>query len=119
MSMMEPSRLVKPCIMEGYGQYLLKSKKMPKYKAEMYVNLVRKFHNHVGKPYVDVEQRDIRCYLFFLGETEELKDRSLYIHLAAIKKFYEYLWSRGDVAKIPSDGVTIKDWQKCRHVQKI
>lgn len=110
--MMEPSRPEKPCIMEGYGQYLIKSKNMPQYKAEMYVNLVRKFHNHVGKPYVDIEQRDIRCYLFFLGEKEDLKDRSLYIHLAAIKKFYEYLWSRGDVANIPSAGVTIKDWQK-------
>lgn len=80
----------------------------------MYINLVRKFHNYIGKPYVDIKQSDIRCYLDFLVEMEHLSDRSIYLHLAAIKKFYEYLSKRGEINNVPSEGVAMKYWQKSK-----
>lgn len=100
-----------PCSMEGFSQYLIHCGKMPESRAKMYVNMVRKFHNHVGKPYVDIKQYDIRSYLSFLKKNEQLKDRSIYEHLVAISKFYKYLWIRGEVASIPSEGLRIK-WKK-------
>lgn len=114
MSKLESDFLAKSCIMEGYGQYLIEKKRMPKNKAEIYINLVRKFHNYVGKSYIDVQEGDIRNYLCCLGHKENFKDRSLYIHLAAIKKFYEYLLSRGDVIKSPGVQISMKDLQKPR-----
>ena len=97
--------------MEGFCHYLVNHNKMPESRAKMYVNMVRKFHNHVGKSYVDVKQYDIRSYLSFLKKYEHLKDRSIYEHLVAISKFYKYLWSRGEVVKIPSEGLRVK-WKK-------
>ncbi len=94
--------------MERFSQYLINTAKMPQSKAKMYVNLVRRFQNHVGKPHVDVKQWDIISYLSFLKKQELLKDRSIYLHLVAIKKFYNYLWSKGDILKIPSEGVKLK-----------
>ncbi|MDT3703550.1 MAG: phage integrase N-terminal SAM-like domain-containing protein [Thermincola sp.] len=100
-----------PCSMEGFSQYLVTCNKMPESRARMYVNMVRKFHNHVGKPYVDIKQFDVRSYLSFLKKYEHLKERSIYEHLVAISKFYKYLWSKGEVAKVPSEGLRIK-WKK-------
>ena len=116
---LESSFQEKFSIMEGYGQYLIERRRMPQNKAEMYINLVRKFHNYVGKSYIDVEEDDIRNYLSCLGEVEHFKARSLYIHLAAIKKFYDYLRTRGDVGTSPSDGISMKDLQKLRSAHKI
>lgn len=111
MSMLETSFLAKSSIMEGYSLYLIECKNMPESKADMYINLVRKFHNYIGKSYIDVEEGDIRSYICCLGKKEHFKDRSLYIHLAAIKKFYEYLKRRGDMSKSPSDRIRMKDLQ--------
>lgn len=108
---LEPDCPEKLCFMEGFSHYLIEYGKMPESRAKMYVNMVRKFHNHVGKPYVDVKPYDVRSYLSFLKKYEHLKDRSIYEHLVAISKFYKYLWSRGAVAGIPSEGLRIK-WKK-------
>lgn len=111
-SNIEASSPVKLCSMEGFFQYLINSNRIPQSRAKMYVNMVRKFHNHVGKPYVDIKQCDVRGYLSSLKKHEHLKDRSIYVHLVAIKKFYQFLWNRGEVDKIPSDGLRIKYWKK-------
>lgn len=94
--------------MERFSKYLIDTINVPQSKAKMYVNLIRRFQNHVGKPHVDIKQWDIVNYLSFLKKQELLKDRSIYLHLVAIKKFYNYLWSMGDILKIPSEGVKIK-----------
>ena len=112
------SWLDKP-IMEGYTQYLIENKKTPPYKAKMYIDLIRRFHNHVGRSYADITKRDVLDYLFHLGEKEKFKDRSLYIHLTAIRKFYEFLTGRGEVVKLPTDGLTVKDWDKCRTANRL
>lgn len=111
MSMLEPSYIVKTGIMEGYSNYLIYYKKIPS-KAKSYVNLVRKFQNYVGKPYIDIEKNDIFSYLFYLVEKEQLTDRSIDRHLKAIKEFFEYLGNRGVIVKTPSDGVSIKYLKK-------
>lgn len=108
MSIVESSYVVTPCLMEGYRHYLIYTRKMTQLKVQMCVNIVRKFHNYIGKPYVDVSQDDIQGYLDFLGEFELLKYETLSRHLAGIKKFYQYLSYRGEVFKNPCDGVAIK-----------
>lgn len=118
MSMLEPRYIVKSGVMEGYTQYLILNNKMSQSKARIHVNLVRKFQNYVGKPYVDIEKRDILSYLFYLGEREHLTHRSIDRYLSAIKKFYEYLWNRGDVAKLPSEGVSIKKLKRFKTAHK-
>lgn len=100
------------CSMEGFLQHLINCNKTPQSRAKMYVNMVRKFHNHVGKPYGDIKQSDVRSYLASLKKNEHLKERSIYVHLVAIKKFYKCLVSRGEVAKNPCDGVRINYWKK-------
>ena len=105
-------------IMEGFSWFLTEAQKTPPHRAKTYVDLVRRFHNHVGRSYYDITKRDIQGYMFHLGENEHFKDRSLYIHLTAIRKFYEFLNTRGDVTKIPTEGLTVKDWHKCRAANK-
>ena len=108
MSELEPHYSEEVNFMEGFSLYLTNCNKLPQPKAKMYVNMMRKFHNHVGKPYGDIKQYDVQSYLSSLKKYEHLKDRSIYVHLVAIKKFYQYLWSKGEVANIPSDGLRIK-----------
>lgn len=90
-----------PSLMEGYFNYLMRCPKMTKQKTLMIINLVRKFQNYVGKSYIDVTPDDIRGYLSFLMEHEHLKNGSLPRHLAAIRRFYDYLTIKGEIAKNP------------------
>ncbi len=104
--------LRKKSIMEEFSQYLMNCYKMSPAKVKFCINMVRKFHNYVGKPYAYIKQDDIRNYLFALREHERLKDSSIDIHLVAIKKFYQYLLSRGEVSEIPLEGLKISDLKR-------
>ncbi len=116
-SMLENNFLDESCQMEGYIRYLIENKGISQSSGRTYVNNVRRFHNFVGKSYVDIKPSDIKRYLLFLQNEELLKKTTLYIHFTAIKKFYEYLLDRGEIAKNPSDGISIKYRNKYRSPQ--
>lgn len=113
MSTLEPESMINTCLMEGYSQYLFSSR-ISNARAKMYVNFVRKFYNFIGKSYLDIEKHDIINYLSFLLDNEHLQESSLYRHLLAIKKFFEYLISRGDVVTNPGVEISIKSCRKSR-----
>lgn len=98
-----------PSLMDGFNIYLESQKKNIS-KIGSYVNIVRKFHNYIGKSYIDVNRNDIENYLDFLIEFERLKQFTLYRHLTGLRLFYKYLAARGDLVKNPCDGIRIKSY---------
>lgn len=95
-----------PSIIEGYQNYLIyKNRKIT--RTVKYINIVRKFHNYIGKSYIDVEQRDIVNYFNFLVDFEHIKYNTLTRHLAGINLFYKYLLARGDILQNPCNGIHI------------
>lgn len=112
MSLPESSYGVTSGLMEGYRQYLIHSRKVTQFTVRMYVNIVRRFHNHVGKPYIAINQEDIQGYVNFLRDSEQRTVNSAIRHLAAIRKFYDYLSLRGEIANNPCDGVRLKAWPR-------
>lgn len=94
-------------IMDGFIKYLM-SQKRKKPNTGRYVNIVRKFHNYIGKSYIDVETDDIENYFHFLTEYEELKIITIYRHLKGIKLFYDYLLTKGNIRSNPCESIRIK-----------
>lgn len=101
---------VNPSLMEGFWRHLRLNRKMKLITAQAYINIVRKFHNYVGKPFTDVNREDVQSYLTYLVEFEHLKYDSLTRHLAAIRQFFRYILARGEAARNPCDGLHIKRW---------
>jgi site-specific recombinase XerD len=97
--------------MDGFSQFLVMCNKVSESRVNMYVNLVRKFHNYVGKPYVDIKESDVRKYLSSLKKQQQLKRRSVYLHFEAIKMFYQYLLRRGEIVKVPLEGIKVTYWK--------
>lgn len=97
-------------VMDGFWKFLIRNNKITVFTAQMYVNIVRKFHNYVGKPYVDINKEDIQDYLTYLTEVEHLKFDSLSRHRAAIRQFFRYILSRGEADWNPCEGIRIKRW---------
>lgn len=93
-------------LMEGFYEYML-DKNISQSRAKMIINFVRKFYNYTGKTYRDIDKNDIIVYLSNLMDNENLQESSAYRHLVAIKKFYEYLKSRGVISKNPCMGINI------------
>ncbi len=108
---LEVESLGKRCIMDGFSQFLVMCNKVSESRVNMYVNLVRKFHNYVGKPYVDIKESDVRKYLSSLKKQQQLKRRSVYLHFEAIKMFYQYLLRRGEIVKVPLEGIKVTYWK--------
>jgi site-specific recombinase XerD len=67
----------------------------------MTINIIRRFHNYIGKPYVDIKLDEIKGYLNFLSRSEQYTYKSIIRHLTAIKMFYDYLELRGEISKNP------------------
>lgn len=94
-------------IMEGFRSYLKFSNNSLS-NIRITINIVRKFHNYIGKPYVDISHDDVQEYLTYLFKFENKKYHTMSKHVTAIRKFYKYLIIRGEVIACPCDGLSIK-----------
>lgn len=93
-------------IMEGFKKDLIISGKASN-RINVYINRIRKFHNFIGKSYIDVKHKDIQGYIIFLKVYEGHKYDSLSRNLSTIRQFYKFLFIRGYVAKNPCIGIRI------------
>lgn len=99
------------CIMEGYVHYLFyNSRKANNYTIQANINIVRKFHNYIGKPYVDIKLNEIKGYFKFLIHSEQLSCNSVIRDFGIIKKFYEYLELRDEISENPISGFSFREF---------